>query len=81
MTNGLRQLLRRRNTKSVSVSEWLLNSTSAFCLLNDRDTDSHTPLPIEVHANKYTGGRMRAMNRNPDTVKEAATTTVETESE
>ena len=41
-------------------------------LLNDRDYDSHTPLLIEVHASQYTGGRARAMNRNHDTVKEAA---------
>ena len=34
----------------VTVSEWLLNSTSAAYLLNDRDYDSHTPLLIEVHA-------------------------------
>ena len=56
----------------VSVSEWLLNSTSAAYLLNDRDYDSHTPLLIEVHANQCSGSRMRAMNRNPETVKEAA---------
>ena len=56
----------------VTVSEWLLNSTSAAYLLNDRDYDSHTPLLIEVHANQYSGSRMRAMNRNPETVKEAA---------
>eukprot|EP00439_Symbiodinium_sp_Y106_P051924 s2704_g6.t3 len=31
----------------VSVSEWLLNSTSA-AYLNDRDYDSHTPLLIEA---------------------------------
>ena len=56
----------------VSVSEWVLNSTSASYLLNDRDYDSHTPLLIEVHANQYTGSRMRAMSRNPETMKEAA---------
>ena len=56
----------------VTVSEWLLNSTSAAYLLNDRDYDSHTPLLIEVHANQYSGSRMRAMNRNPEIVKEAA---------
>ena len=56
----------------VSVSEWLLNSTSAAYLLNDRDYDSHTALLIEVHANQYSGSRMRAMNRNPETVREAA---------
>ena len=56
----------------VTVSEWLLNSTSAAYLLNDRDYDSHTPLLVEVHANQYSGSRMRAMNRNPETVKEAA---------
>ena len=48
------------------------DSTSAAYLLNDRDHDSHTPLLIEVHANQYSGSRMRAMSRNPDTVKEAA---------
>ena len=56
----------------VTVSEWLLNSTSAAYLLNDRDYDSHTPLLVEVHANQYSGSRRRAMNRNPETVKEAA---------
>ena len=56
----------------VSVSEWLLNFTSAAYLLQDRDDDSHIPLPIEVHANQYTGGRMRAISRNPETFKEAA---------
>ena len=56
----------------VTVSEWLLNSTSAAYLLNDRGYDSHTPLLIEVHANQYSGSRMRAMNRNPEIVKEAA---------
>ena len=56
----------------VTVSEWLLNSTSAAYLLNDRDYDSHTPLLIGVHANQFSGSRMRAMNRNPETVKEAA---------
>ncbi|OLQ12623.1 hypothetical protein AK812_SmicGene3422 [Symbiodinium microadriaticum] len=55
----------------VSVSEWLLNFTSAAYLLQDRDDDSHIPLPIEVHANQYTGGRMRAISRNPETFKEA----------
>ena len=42
--------------------------------LGDRDFDAHTPLLIEVHANQFTGGRMRAMNGNPDTVKEAGET-------
>eukprot|EP00439_Symbiodinium_sp_Y106_P038640 s460_g4.t1 len=32
----------------VNVSEWVLNSTSASYLLNDRDYDSHTPLLIEA---------------------------------
>ena len=59
-----------RQEFKVSVSEWLLNSTSAA----DLDYDSHTPLLIEVHANQYSGSRMRAMNRNPETVKEAAET-------
>ena len=27
---------------------------------------------MEVHANQFTGGRIKAMNRNPDTVQEAA---------
>ena len=61
-----------RQEFKVTVSEWLLNTTSAACLLNDRDYDSHTPLLVEVHANQYSGSRMRAMNRNPETVKEAA---------
>ena len=51
----------------ISVSEWLLNSTSSSYLLGDKDFDTHTPLLIEVHARQFTGGRMRAMNRNPDT--------------
>ena len=70
MIKGLTFL--RPNYYKVSASEWLLNSTSANYLLNDRDYDSHTPLLIEVHANQYTGGGMRAMSRNPDTVKEKA---------
>ena len=37
-----------RQEFEVSVSEWVLNSTSASYLLNDRDYDSHTPLLIEV---------------------------------
>ena len=56
----------------VSVSEWLLNSTSVAYLLSDRDYDAHIPLFIEAHANQYTGGRIKTMNRNPETVKEAA---------
>ena len=61
-----------RQEFKVSVSEWLLNSTSAAYLLNDRDYDSHTPLLIEVHATQYSGSGMRAMNRKSETVKEAA---------
>ena len=56
----------------ISVSEWLLNSTSANYLLHDRDYDSHTPLLIGVLANQYTGGRAKAMSRNPDTLQEKA---------
>ena len=56
----------------VNVSEWVLNSTSASYLLNDRDYDSHTPLLIEVHANHFSRSRAKEMNRNPDTLKEAA---------
>ena len=56
----------------VHVSEWLLNSTNAAYLLGDRDTDSHTPLMIDVHANQYDRARARTLNRNPETVKEAA---------
>ena len=53
----------------VNVSEWVLNSTSASYLLNDRD---HTPLLIEVHANHFSRSRTKEMNHNPDTLKEAA---------
>ena len=56
----------------VNVSEWVLNSTSASYLLNDGDYDSHTPLLIEVHANHFSRSRTKKMNRNPDTLKEAA---------
>ena len=56
----------------VNVSEWVLNSTSASYLLNDRDYDSHTPILIEVHANQFSRNRTKEMNRNPDTLKEAA---------
>ena len=58
----------------VNVSEWVLHSTSASYLLNDRDYDydSHTPLLIEVHANHFSRSRAKEMNRNPDTLKEAA---------
>ena len=56
----------------LSVSEWLLNSTSANYLLNDRDYDAHTPLLVTVHATHYSPGRARAMNRNPDTLQEKA---------
>ena len=56
----------------LSVSEWLLNSTSANDLLNDRDHDSHTPLLLTVHATHYSPGRARAMNRNPETLQEKA---------
>ncbi|CAE7373144.1 unnamed protein product, partial [Symbiodinium sp. KB8] len=56
----------------LNVSEWLLNSTSANDLLNDRDHDSHTPLLLTVHATHYSPGRARAMNRNPETLQEKA---------
>ena len=56
----------------VHVSEWLLNSTKASYLLGDRDTESHTPLMIDVHANQYDRARARTLNRNPETIKEAA---------
>ena len=54
--NGLNQVPANRMEYKVSVSEWLLISTSAAYLLNDRDYDAHTPLLIEVHANQYIGG-------------------------
>ena len=38
----------------------------------NQDLDSHTPLLLEIHANQFTGGRVKAMNRNPDTIQEAA---------
>ena len=49
----------------VHVSEWLLNATNAAYLLGDRDTDSHTPLQIDVHANQYDRARTKTLNRNP----------------
>ena len=55
----------------LSVSEWLLNSTSANYLLNDRDYDSHVPLLLTVNS-AVTPGRARQMNRNPDTLQEKA---------
>ena len=61
-----------KNEFKIQVSEWLLNSTKESYLLGDQDLDSHTPLLVEVHANQFTGGRIKAMNRNPDTVQEAA---------
>ncbi|OLP82970.1 hypothetical protein AK812_SmicGene36333 [Symbiodinium microadriaticum] len=56
----------------LSVSEWLLNSTSANYLLNDRDYDSHVPLLLTVNSTVFTAGRARQMNRNPDTLQEKA---------
>ena len=56
----------------LNVSEWLLNSTSANYLLNDRDYDSHVPLLLTVHATIYTPGRARQMNCNPETLQEKA---------
>ena len=61
-----------KNEFKIQVSEWLLNSTKDSYLLGDQDLDSHTPLLLEIHANQFTGGRIKAMNRNPDTVQEAA---------
>ena len=60
------------NEFKLSVSEWLLNSTSANYLLNDRDYDSHTPLLLTVNATVFSSGRARQMNRNPETLKEKA---------
>ena len=54
----------------LNVSEWLLNSTSANYLLNDRDYDSHVPLLLTVNSTVFTAGRARQMNRNPDTLQE-----------
>ena len=56
----------------LNVSEWLLNSTSANYLLNDRDYDSHVPLLLTVNSTVFTAGRARQMNRNPDTLQEKA---------
>lgn len=56
----------------LNVSEWLLNSTSANYLLNDRDYDSHTPLLLTVNSTVFTAGRARQMNRNPETLQEKA---------
>ena len=56
----------------LNVSEWLLNSTSANYLLNDRDYDSHVPLLLTVNSAVFTSGRARQMNRNPDTLQEKA---------
>ena len=61
-----------KNEFKIQVSEWLLNSTKESYLLGDQDLDSHTPLLLEIHANQFTGGRVKAMNRNPDTIQEAA---------
>ena len=56
----------------LSISDWLLNSTSANYLLNDRDYDAHTTLLLSVNVTHYSPGRARAMNRNPDTLQEKA---------
>ena len=56
----------------LSVSEWLLNSTSANYLLKDTDHDSHTPLLLTVNSTVFSAGRARQMNRNPDTLQEKA---------
>ena len=56
----------------LNVSEWLLNSTSANYLLNDRDHDSHTPLLLTVHATHFSPGQSRSMNRSPDTLQAKA---------
>ena len=56
----------------LNVSEWLLNSTSANYLLNDRDHDSHTPLLVTVQATHFSPGQSRSMNRNPDTLQAKA---------
>ncbi|CAE7840536.1 unnamed protein product, partial [Symbiodinium microadriaticum] len=56
----------------LNVSEWLLNSTSANYLLNNRDHDSHTPLLLTIHATHFSPGRARAMNRNPEALQEKA---------
>ena len=56
----------------LSVSEWLLNSTSANYLLKDTDHDSHTPLLLTVNSTNFSAGRARQMNRNPDTLQEKA---------
>ena len=61
-----------KNEFKIQVSEWLLNSTKEAYLLGDQDLDSHTPLLLEIHANQFTGGRVKSMNRNPDTIQEAA---------
>ena len=58
-----------KNEFKIQVSEWLLNSTKDSYLLGDQDLDSHTPLLLEIHANQFTGGRIKALNRNPDTVQ------------
>eukprot|EP00439_Symbiodinium_sp_Y106_P084744 s1513_g26.t1 len=61
-----------KNEFKIQVSEWFLNSAKESYLLGDQDLDSHTPLLLEIHANQFTGGRIKAMNRNPDTIQEAA---------
>ena len=71
MTSGQIFLPTRMSSRYRSQSG-LLNSTKESYLLGDQDLDSHTRLLMEVHANQFTGGRIKAMNRNPDTVQEAA---------
>ena len=57
----------------MNVSEWVLNSTSASYLLNDSGLTTLT-LRFSSRFTRTTFSRSRAkeMNRNPDTLKEAA---------
>ena len=68
MTSGQSSLPTRMSSRYRSQS----GCSTPRRLLGDQDLDSHTPLLMEVHANQFTGGRIKAMNRNPDTVQEAA---------
>ena len=61
-----------KNEFKIQVSEWLLNSTKNPTSWEIRISIHIRPLLMEVHANQFTGGRIKAMNRNPDTVQEAA---------
>ena len=68
--NGRNSRLNFQTSNSPFPNHW--NSTSAAYLLSDWNYHAQTPLMVEVHTNQYTAPQKRAMNRNPDTVREAA---------